>query len=137
MWSDARLNVLVFNQPVDMRRGFEGLMALCSQVMHCNVFSGDVFVFVGRRRTRIKCLMWDGTGICIWHKRLEQGHFAAPWKSSPNGPWQLTRAELLLLLHGAEHIRVQPSAMDTTKYSAHLPAQSLDHRDQIQNRADT
>ncbi len=59
----------------DMRRGFDGLAALVQGLLHEDPFSGHVFVFRGRKGDRIKVLWWSGDGMCMFAKRLEQGHF--------------------------------------------------------------
>jgi len=59
--------------PTDMRRGFDGLMRMAEEHLQQNVLDGGLFVFVNRRRDRVKLLYWDGDGLCIWYKRLESG----------------------------------------------------------------
>ena len=82
--------------PVDMRRGFDGLHALVTQGLQRDLLAGDVFLFVSRTRKRVKALFWDGTGMCIYAKRLEQGRFAAPWAKDTEGPMEMTMSELAL-----------------------------------------
>lgn len=125
MWPTLNATVRVFHEPVDMRKGFEGLLALCSQAMKRDGLSGEVFVFIGRRRTRAKCIVFDGTGLRIIHKRLEQGHFIAPWKLQIGEPLVLTHSELELLLHGSEvigRVRLTPPPLDTRGFNAHKPS---------------
>lgn len=62
----------------DMRKGFDGLSALVQQALAENPFSGQQFVFRGRRGDRIKVLWWDGQGLCLYAKRLERGRFIWP-----------------------------------------------------------
>jgi transposase len=59
----------------DMRRGFDGLAALVQTQLLADPFSGQLFVFRGRRGDRLKVLWWDGDGMCLFAKRLERGHF--------------------------------------------------------------
>ena len=59
----------------DLRRGFDGLAALVQTRLDADPFSGQVFVFRGRRGDRIKILWWDGDGLCLFAKRLESGRF--------------------------------------------------------------
>jgi len=59
----------------DMRRGFDGLAAIVQDRLEADPFSGHVFVFRGRRGDRIKVLWWSGDGMCLFAKRLEEGHF--------------------------------------------------------------
>jgi transposase len=62
-------------RPVDFRNGLDGLAALVQQALRDNPFAGDLFVFRAKRADRVKILAWDGTGLCLFHKRLEKGPF--------------------------------------------------------------
>lgn len=68
--------VLCYAQPVDMRKSFDGLIAVCRHEMKEDVFSPTLFIFVGRSRKLAKLLFWDRTGFCIYSKRLERGRFS-------------------------------------------------------------
>jgi transposase len=61
-------------------------------------------VFVGRRRHTAKVLWWDGTGMCLFAKRIGEGRFAAPWARSGDGALRWTTSELGLFLEGSEHV---------------------------------
>lgn len=94
----------------DMRRGFDGLAALVQQQLDADPFSGQVFVFRGRRGDRIKVLWFDGDGMCLYAKRLERGHFV--WPQATNGSVALTPAQLSMLLEGIDWrrpVRTAPS----------------------------
>ena len=67
----------------DMREGITGLAALAQQVLNQNPASGAVFAFRGRRGDRIKLLMWDGQGFCLYYKVLERGRFPPPGPAGP------------------------------------------------------
>jgi transposase len=84
-----------------MRKGFDGLCALVSQGLHHSPLSGDVFLFVSRDRVRAKAIHWDGTGLCVYAKRLERGRFAPLWRESGEDPITLTISELDLFLEGS------------------------------------
>ncbi|MEX2367479.1 MAG: IS66 family insertion sequence element accessory protein TnpB [Pseudohongiellaceae bacterium] len=84
----------------DMRKGFDGLSAQVQAVLSDNVFSGHLFVFRGRRGDRIKVLWWDGQGLCLFYKRLEEGRFV--WPQAENGKVYLTPAQLSMLLEGID-----------------------------------
>jgi transposase len=110
--ASSRVRVFVYREPVDMRKAYDTLSALVVSPMKQSLLSGDVFVFIGRTRKRAKALYFDGTGLCLLCKRLETGHFAAPWKRPGEGPLQLTMSELALLLEGSEHalrVRLSPA----------------------------
>jgi transposase len=97
-------NVRVYAAPTatDMRKGFDGLLALARDVICQEPLSGHLFLFVAKNRKRAKVLFWDGTGLCIFHKRLEQGRFVAPWQRAE---LTMTGSELALLLEGSTHVR--------------------------------
>ena len=63
--------------------------------------SGDFFLFVNRDRQRAKVLLWDGTGLCIYAKRLERGRFACLWRRDGSAALRLTMSELALFLEGS------------------------------------
>ena len=70
--------------------------------------SGDLYLFVSRDRLRAKVLWWDGTGLCIHAKRLEQGRFAALWGRLREGQVELSAAELALFLEGCREVGRRP-----------------------------
>ena len=84
----------------DMRRGFDGLATLVQCSLFEDPFSGHVFVFRGRKGDRIKVLWWSGDGMCMFAKRLEQGHFV--WPDAQSGSVHLTQAQLSMLLEGID-----------------------------------
>lgn len=84
----------------DMRRGFDGLAALVQTQLQANPYSGQIFVFRGRRGDRVKLLWWDGDGLCLLAKRLEAGKFV--WPQASDGTVSLTAAQLSMLLEGID-----------------------------------
>lgn len=84
----------------DMRKGFDGLAALVQLKLREDPFSGQLFVFRGRRGDRIKILWWDGDGMCLFAKRLERGRFV--WPRAEDGTVYLTQAQLSMLLEGID-----------------------------------
>jgi transposase len=84
----------------DMRRGFDGLAMLVQETLRQDPFSGQLFVFRGRRADLIKILYWDGSGLCLFSKRLEQGQFSWPAMQAPGQALQLSRTQLGMLLEG-------------------------------------
>ncbi len=72
------LKVFVSLEPCDLRKSFSGLQALVSERLGEDLRQGALFVFTNRRHTRLKILYWDGTGVWLLTKRLEQGTFAWP-----------------------------------------------------------
>jgi transposase len=96
-----------FCAPVDMRKGFEGLLAL-AQHSSAQPLGGDLYLFVGRNRKRAKVLYFDGTGLCLLHKRLEQGRFACLWQDPQGATLPLSVPELALFLEGCALVGKKP-----------------------------
>lgn len=84
----------------DMRCGFNGLAAKVESVLADDPFSGNVFVFRGRRGNVVKLLWSSGDGLCMFAKRLERGHFI--WPQASDGKVHLTQAQLSMLLEGID-----------------------------------
>jgi transposase len=99
--STRQVHVHAYASPVDLRKGFDGLCALVRDELQKDPLAGDLFLFVGRDRHRAKVLLWDGTGLCIFAKRLEQGRFACLWRDDGKSPLRLTLNELQLFLEGS------------------------------------
>lgn len=87
-------------RPTDMRKGFDGLLAEVAQVLKADPFSGGVFIFRGKRGDYLKILTWDGSGLCLFAKRLEKGKFV--WPPIVDGSLKLTPAQLALLIEGID-----------------------------------
>jgi len=100
------VRIMVPSRPVDFRNGLDGLAAMVPQGLNESPFAGDIFVFRAKRADRVKILYWDGTGLCLFHKRLERGRFA--WPPVRDGAIRLSAGQLGLLLEGLEWSRVQP-----------------------------
>jgi len=89
--------VLAYGNPVDMRKSFDGLLALVQGVLGEDPLSGSLFVFFNRRGNYMKLVYWDRTGFCLFAKRLEQGRFRLP---SGEETQELTEQRLPLILDG-------------------------------------
>lgn len=98
----------------DMRKGFDGLSALVQTSLCDDPFSGQLFVFRGRRGDRVKVLWWDGQGLCLYYKRLERGRFV--WPRAQSGVVHLTPAQLSMLLEGIDWRR--PKRTDRPRHAA-------------------
>jgi transposase len=110
--SSRKLSVWAYPAPADLRNGYDGLSGLVAAKLGLDPLSGDCFLFVNRKLTRAKVLVWDGTGLCIYQKRLEQGRFAALWKRESGGAVELTTSELALFLEGSramERVKLSPA----------------------------
>lgn len=106
------VRVMVATKPVDFRKGAEGLAALVRETMATDPFSGAVYVFRAKRADRIKLVFWDGTGLCLFAKRLEDGIFR--WPNIENGVMKLSAAQLSALLEGLDWRRVHEARETVT-----------------------
>jgi transposase len=119
--STRQVAVWAYGAPADLRKGFDGLSALVSQGLGGDPLSGDCYLFVNATRKRAKVLLWDGTGLCIYAKRLERGRFACLWRETDARRVRLTMSELQLFLEGSTlvgRIALSPapfSVVDTQK----------------------
>jgi transposase len=95
------VRVYAYPQAVDLRKGYDGLFGLVKQGLGRDPLSGDLFLFVNERRKGCKILVWDGTGLCIFQKRLERGRFASPWREGGDVV-RMTASELALFVEGCE-----------------------------------
>jgi transposase len=99
------LRVFVAVETCDMRKGFEGLSALVGSALNEEVKSGALFAFCNRRRTRLKILYFDGSGLWVLSKRLEKGTFAWPKSGDGIGGKLPLRAEALSMLMDGVDLR--------------------------------
>ncbi len=97
----AAIRIYLAVQPVDMRKGFNGLWAAAVEQLQEDPKSGAVFAFINKERTRLKLLYWDGTGVWVLAKRLEQGRFSWP-VGSERTKLSLAPEALALLVGGVE-----------------------------------
>ena len=95
------VRVFAYPEPVDLRKGYDGLYGLVKQGLKRDPLSGDLFLFSNRRRRGCKVLVWDGTGLCIFQKRLERGQFASLFRDDSKSV-ELTSSELALYIEGCE-----------------------------------
>jgi len=72
------IRVFLYRLPTDMRKSFHGLVALTESAMQQDPLSGSLFVFLNRRRDRLKILYWGQTGFCIWYQQLQKGTYQLP-----------------------------------------------------------
>ena len=91
----------------DMRKGFDGLQGLVCGLLQQDPLSGHLFLFVNRRRDKLKILYWDGDGLAIWYRRLEQGTFQMPQVAEDQKSAEIRADELTMLLRGIDYRNVQ------------------------------
>jgi len=118
------VSVFAYADPVDMRKSFNTLAALVTEGLKHDVLTGDLYLFVGRDRKRAKVLYFDGTGICLFSKRLEKGHFAAVWKRSKGKALEMTLSELGLFIEGSDalgRVELSPPLLRRSDLRAKFP----------------
>jgi transposase len=100
------VRVLVATKPVDFRRGADSLAALAKEALGQDPFSGAVLVFRAKRADRVKIVTWDGTGLVMLWKALDEGLFK--WPPISDGVMRLSSAQLSALVEGLDWTRVHP-----------------------------
>ena len=106
--STRSVRVFAYTLPTDMRKGFDGLFGMVKSHLDQDPLSGDLFLFVARNRKRAKVLLWDGTGLCLYAKRIEKGKFAKLWAGEDVTDIELTMSELQLFLEGSRLVGKVP-----------------------------
>lgn len=99
LFSTTPRQILAYRDPVDMRKQFDGLVALTKSALCEDPLSGSLFVFFNRRRNIVKAVYWDRTGYCLFAKRLERGRFALPGTDRKR---ELSEQAFRLILDGIE-----------------------------------
>lgn len=114
----------LYRGAADMRKGFDGLSGLVRNELGRDPMSGEVFIFINRRRNLIKLLAWDITGYAMYYKRLERGTFSLPQYSGDEKSISLAREDMLMMLEGItlegvrkrKRYRHVPKAVAGTEY---------------------
>jgi transposase len=102
--------VFVATKPADMRRSFDGLLAIVRDFLgHEDPFTGHLFVFRNKRGDRLKVLWWDRDGLALFYKRLENGSFILPAAAADARQLEMTTADLQLVLQGIDPASVRRS----------------------------
>lgn len=97
--TNRSVRVWAYARPADLRKGYNGLYGLVKNELGRDPLSGELYLFVNRRRDSCKIIAWDGTGLCIFMKRLERGRFAPLWRDGSKAV-KLTPSELALFVEG-------------------------------------
>lgn len=106
----SSVRVYLAAEPVDLRRGHDGLVALVRNAWKLNPFDGHLFVFLGRRRDRVKILAWDRNGFVLYYKRLSQGRFRMPEVPANATRVEMDATTLAMLLDGIDVQKVRRPA---------------------------
>jgi transposase len=112
------VRVFLHSPPTDLRKGFDALSGLVTSAFSQDPTSGHLFLFINRRRDRLKILYWDRDGLAIWYKRLETGSFQLPAINRDTPSIEMTPTQLTLILSGID-LR---SARQRKRYQRPTPA---------------
>jgi transposase len=112
------VRVFLHTPATDLRKGFDALCGLVTTAFAQDPTSGHLFLFVNRRRDRIKILYWDRDGLAIWYKRLESGTFQIPTTAAEAASIEMTATQLSLILSGID----LSSARQRKRYRRATPA---------------
>lgn len=100
--------VFGYPAPVDLRKGYNGLFGLVEQGLRRDPMCGDLYLFVSISRKLCKVLVWDGSGLCIFQKRLTLGVFPALWRDDGKAV-ELSQSELALFIEGSTFFARRPA----------------------------
>jgi transposase len=101
------VRILIGTTPIDMRKSIDGLTAIVQQELEEDAYSGHLFIFVSRRRDRVKILAWDKGGFVLVYKRLERGQFKLPHMDPSTMAVEIDATQLAMLLDGIDFGRVR------------------------------
>ena len=101
----SSVSIFLYTEPTDMRKGFDGLSGIVRSAFSADPTDGSLFLFINRRRDRLKILHWDGTGYWLYYKLLEAGTFEVI--ASEGACIQIDAAQLAMLLGGVSLVRVK------------------------------
>jgi transposase len=111
----SRVAIFAWCEPADMRKGFETLASVARDQLGLDPLSGALFLFTNKPRTHAKVIYFDGTGMCLFSKRLSRGRFVALWEHAKHRSIKLSKQELDLFLEGSQLIgrfRVAPAPIE-------------------------
>ncbi len=119
MFSLTASRYYLYRQPTDMRKSFDGLYGIVRNKLDKNPMSGDVFLFINKKRDRIKLLRWESGGFVLFYKRLEKGTFHLPGTSAVHASHQLIDyPELVMIINGI-------SMKNARKYPRFFPHENV------------
>ena len=123
MWlSKAFRRMFIATSPADLRRSYDGLGGMVEGFREGGAMSGDLFVFFNKRRTQVRMLFWDGSGYCIFMKRLEAGTFRRVFDGRIESHVEIEMAEMAMLLEGLDAKNIK----HRKRYGRTLPCKKKD-----------
>lgn len=97
----------LYREPTDMRKSFDGLCGLIESQLERNPLSGEVFIFINKRRDRVKMLRWEQGGFVLYYKRLESGTFELPVYDHDQKSYRMNWSDLVMMIEGISWQNVQ------------------------------
>jgi len=97
----------LYTGDTDMRKGFDSLCGMVSSQMQLDALSGAVFVFINKKRNQVKMLLWEGDGLSLYYKRLEQGTYERPADIGDTSSTTLTYQQLQFILQGVNLKKIE------------------------------
>ena len=98
----SQYQLYLYTEAADLRKSFDGLSGLVTSVLGRDPLDGSLYVFLSKRRNRMKCLVWDRTGFWLFYKRLEKGTFQLPPHSADQAGLSLSYEQWMLILEGID-----------------------------------
>jgi transposase len=111
----VKVRIFACTEPVDMRRGFDGLALVTRQLLREDPQSGALFIFINRRRDRLKALWWDKNGYCILYKRLHRAVFELASADGDSATVRIDGQRLAQLLAGTPKKRASRSGLHVVR----------------------
>lgn len=99
---NERHRYFLYRSATDMRKGFDGLSGVVRNDLEMDPLSGDVFIFLNRRRTHMKLLVWEDSGFVVYYKRLERGRFEYPNIDESGRSMVISWRQLMLIIQGID-----------------------------------
>ncbi len=108
-------NYYLYCGHADMRKGFDSLSGIVKSQMVLDALSGSVFIFMNKRRTHIKLLLWEGDGFAVYYKRLEKGTYELPAETGNSSTMAIDARQLHFILQGVslKKIHIRPRLRKT------------------------
>lgn len=97
----------LYSGVTDMRKGFDSLCGIVTSQMNLDALSGSIFIFINKRRNQVKLLLWEGDGLSLYYKRLEQGTYELPATGDQNSSLSITNQQLHFILQGVSLQKIQ------------------------------
>ncbi len=98
----GQYRIYLYTEAADMRKSFDGLSGLVTSVLGRDPLDGSLYIFLSKRRNRMKCLVWDRSGFWLFYKRLEKGTFQLPQHSAEDNGLFLSYEQWMLILEGID-----------------------------------